>query len=84
MWIWINIILSDKFELRKCYNVVRVNLIVTVGILGKHARAQHKQKRISKTKNKTKEEKYKKKLNQNQNQTKSLVSVQRVSTVYLD
>ena len=41
----------------------KLNLIVTVRILGKHARAQHKQKRKSKTIHKTKEEKDKKKLN---------------------
>ena len=67
-----------------CYTGVTVNLIITVWILGKHARAQQKQTRISKTKNKTKEEKDKKKLNKNKKQIKTLVSVRRVSTAYSD
>ena len=58
-------------------------MIVTFRILGKHARAQHKQTQISQTKNKSKEEKYGKKLNKNKNQTKTLVSIHCVSAAYL-
>lgn len=50
------IYLRYKFESRLCFDVVRVNLLVTVRMLGKLGRAQHKQKRANKNKNKIKEE----------------------------
>ena len=64
---------------RTCYNVVRVNLIITVRTLGKHSPAQNKQTQISQTKNKTKEENTKIK---NNDKNKTLTSVSRVSAAY--